>query len=344
MGFVVRFTGPRQVDIREYVEPALDAHHVRLRTLYSGISAGTELTAYRGSNPYLAKRWDPARRLFVDGATTVDYPVEGWGYEEVGEVAEVGEQVADIAVGDVVWGAWGPRSTTVMRAEDAVPRLLATGVNPMLGIFSQVGAIALNTMLDADIHVGEYVAVFGQGAPGLLVTQLARLNGATVIAVDALPRRLELARALGAQHTLLAGQVPVGEEVKRLTEGRGADVSIEISGSYGALHEAIRATAYSARVVSAGFYQRDGAGLFLGEEFHHNRVQLVCSQISGIAPQHANRWDGMRLRQAFMRLATQGRLELESLVTHTFAAQDAGAAFQLLDQRPDQAVQVVLKF
>ena len=64
---------------------------MRIATLYSGISAGTELTAYRGSNPYLNKKWDEDRRLFVDGSTSFAYPVDGWGYEEVGEVVEVAE-------------------------------------------------------------------------------------------------------------------------------------------------------------------------------------------------------------------------------------------------------------
>ena len=67
------------------------------------------------------------------------------------------------------------------------------GVDPRLGIFSQIGAIALNAVLDADIHLGESVAVFGQGVPGQIVAQLARLNGATVIAVDGVAQRLELA-------------------------------------------------------------------------------------------------------------------------------------------------------
>ena len=57
----------------------------------------------------------------------------------------------------------------------------------MLGIFSQITAIALNMILDADIHVGETVAVFGLGVPGQIAAQLARLNGARVVAVDALP-------------------------------------------------------------------------------------------------------------------------------------------------------------
>ena len=57
MGRVVTFEGPKLVGVREYEDPRLGPTEVRLRTLYSGISAGTEMTAYRGSNPYLAKRW-----------------------------------------------------------------------------------------------------------------------------------------------------------------------------------------------------------------------------------------------------------------------------------------------
>jgi threonine dehydrogenase-like Zn-dependent dehydrogenase len=133
MGFAVRFTGPRQVDLHEYRDPPLAATEVRLRTLYSGISAGTELTAYRGSNPHFDKRWDERRRLFVGDAVTIEYPVEGWGYEEVGEVIELGDAVTEVALGDVVWGAWGHRNTSVMSGADAADRLLARDVEPMLG-------------------------------------------------------------------------------------------------------------------------------------------------------------------------------------------------------------------
>jgi 2-desacetyl-2-hydroxyethyl bacteriochlorophyllide A dehydrogenase len=344
MGFVVRFTGPRQVDLHEYPDPPLAATEVRLRTLYSGISAGTELTAYRGSNPHFDKRWDERRRLFVSDAVTIEYPVEGWGYEEVGEVIELGDAVTEVALGDVVWGAWGHRSTSVMAAADAADRLLARDVDAMLGIFSLIGAIALNVVLDADIHVGDYVAVFGQGPPGLIATQLARLNGGTVIAVDAVGSRLELSASLGADHVLNASTTPAAEEIKALTEGRGADVSIEFSGSYRALHEAIRSTVYSGRVVSAGFFQGQGSGLFLGEEFHHNRIQVICSQILGVDARFSYRWNERRLRRTVMDLVAKGRLDLLPLVSHVLSVQDAAEAFQLLDQHKEQTVQVVLKF
>ena len=80
----------------------------------------------------------------------------------------------------------------------------------------------------------------------------------------------------------------------RATDGRGADVCLELSGAYPALHEAIRATAHAGRVVAAGFYQGQADGLGLGEEFHHNRIQLVAAQVSGPtrAPGMAGRWTG----------------------------------------------------
>jgi len=192
MATMVSFTGPRRAQVvPEATRPLGDAE-VRIRTLYSGISAGTELTAYRGSNPYLTKRWDEADRLFVDGATSIDYPVDGWGYEEVGEVTEVGPAVTSVQVGDRIWGTWGHRSETVQGEAQAAARILPLGTDPRIGIFSQIGAIALNVILDADIHVGETVAVFGLGVPGQLVAQLARLNGARVIAVDGIASRRDL--------------------------------------------------------------------------------------------------------------------------------------------------------
>jgi 2-desacetyl-2-hydroxyethyl bacteriochlorophyllide A dehydrogenase len=326
MARVVTFAAPREVVVRDEPDVPLRDGDVRVETLYSGISAGTELTQYRGSNPHLAKRWDAARRLFVDGDADEPYPL-AVGYEEVGRVVEGGA----LAPGTLVWGAWGHRSDATVAGARACECVLPEGLPPIAAVFARIGAIALNAVLDADVHVGETVAVFGQGVPGLIATQFVSLNGGRVIAVDALPCRLELARAFGAAHALDA-------------RGRGADVSIEISGRYEALAEAIRATAYGARVVAAGFYQGEGTALRLGEEFHHNRIQIVSSQISGVPPRLAGRWDRTRLEQTVMRLAAAGRLALEPLVTHVVAAEDAADAFRLLDERPEDAVQVVLEF
>ena len=197
---------------------------------------------------------------------------------------------AELRVGDVVYGIWGHRSEAVLPVAALAGHRIPEGVDPVAGVFARVGAIALNAVLAAEIHLGETVAVFGQGVIGLLVTRLATLSGAKVVAVDALEPRLRIARTLGAAHAVDAsGTTPgadgtaaggtVAERVKAHVPD-GADVAIEISGSYRALHEAVRSTAPGGRVVAAGFYQGEGAGLHLGEEFHHNRIQIVASGAS----------------------------------------------------------------
>src|SRR4051794_41778615 len=80
----VSFPGPRSVGLVEEDVPVLLPGAVRVRTLYSGISAGTEMTAYRGSNVYLTKHWDPAQRLFAAGSRSVAHPGTGWGYNRGG--------------------------------------------------------------------------------------------------------------------------------------------------------------------------------------------------------------------------------------------------------------------
>jgi 2-desacetyl-2-hydroxyethyl bacteriochlorophyllide A dehydrogenase len=341
---VVRFVAPGQVDVVEAPRPEPAAGQVLLRTLYSGISAGTELTAYLGTNPYLHRSWDAERKLFVPGARTLDYPVLGWGYEEVGIVEELGPGTTGLVPGDTVWGLWGHRAYGVLAAETARHQLLPSHVDPLSGIFARVGAVALNALIDADTHIGETVVVFGQGVIGLLATRLAALSGATVVAVDAVPERLDRAREQGAAHTLHASEGSPAEAVRELTGGRGADVCIELSGTYGALHEAVRTVGYNGRVVAAGFYQGEAAALRLGEEFHHNRVQIVASQISGVAPVHGSRWDKDRLHRGFMGLVVDGRVDPVPLVTHLVGVEDVAHAFALVAERPTDLLQAVLDF
>jgi 2-desacetyl-2-hydroxyethyl bacteriochlorophyllide A dehydrogenase len=340
---VVSFRSPRTLEVIDEAALEVGPDEVRVRTLFSGISAGTELTAYRGSNPYLAKQWDEERRLFVDGAATLAYPLDGWGYEEVGEIVEVGAAATGLKPGDRVWGTWGHRTETVLTAVHARPRLLDPAADPRVGMFSQMGGIALNVVLDADIHIGETVAVFGLGVPGQLVAQLARLNGARVIAIDGVASRRDLALRLGADVALDVAEGQVAERIRELTGGRGADVCLEVTGNYAALHEAIRSVAYSSRVCVAGFMQGEGAGLRLGEEFHHNRVQVVASQISGVAPALQHRWDRMRLDTTAIDLAVAGRIAVTDLITHTFPLERAAEAFDLLDQAGPDVLQVALE-
>lgn len=345
MPTVVQFSGPGRVELVQCPAEELPAGHLRVRTWYSGISTGTELTAYRGTNPYLTKRWDADRRLFVPGESSFAYPVQGWGYSEVGEVLEVAPDVTGIRPGDAVAGIWGHRSEGVVAADAMHLFRLPDGLPPLHATFARVGAIALNAVLAAETRLGDTVAIFGQGVIGLLATQLARLCGSHVVAVDALPSRLAVAERLGAGHVVDARtDAGAGATVRELLGAQGADAAIELSGSYRALHEAIRSVGVAGLVVASGFYQDEGIGLRLGEEFHHNRVRIVGSQIGGTPLPLGPRWDQRRLVHTFVGELAGGRVRVDPLVTDVVPAGDVASAFERLDAGRPETLQVVLRF
>lgn len=344
MPHVVQFSAVREVELAEIEAQPLTPGSVRIATWYSGISAGTELTAYRGTNPYLTSTWDAERRLFVPGEPSFGYPVSGWGYSEVGQVVEVADDVTDVHVGDVVHGIWGHRSDAVVPAAAVAGRIVPDGVDPVLGTFARVGAIALNGVLAADVRLGEQVAVFGQGVIGLLATRLASLSGGRVIAVDTLAPRLAMATSFGAVHAVDAlREGGAGEMIRELTGG-GADSAIELSGTDRALHEAIRCVVPEGLVAASGFYQGGAANLRLGEEFHHNRVRIVASQISGVPVSLGGRWNQARLVRTVMGLVFAGDVDAGALVSDIVAAADVAGVFERLDAGDPEILQAVLRF
>jgi threonine dehydrogenase-like Zn-dependent dehydrogenase len=324
---------------------ALQPSEVRIRTLLSGISGGTELSQYRATSPFMSRQWDQANRVFRDGSPpSWTFPVRNLGYEEVGEVIEIGNAVTGLRPGDHVYGTWGHRTHHVWAEDDAAARILPAGADPRIGIFSHIGAVALNGAHDARIRMGDLVVVFGLGVPGQIVIQAARASGAAVVGVDPVASRRAMAERLGADRTLDPTAAPVSDVIKSETQGRGADICIEVSGAPAALAEAMRTVAYASRVVAMGFFQGEARGLHLGDEFHHNRIELISSQISGVAPDASHRWTKLRLWQTAVRLQHEGRLNLIPLITDTVPFADAPALFDRLDKGDPDILQSVLDF
>ena len=79
MAYVVELTASATGERARVPRADRGPDEIRVRTLYSGISAGTELTQYRGTNPYLDKQWDTDRAVFLPGAPTLRYPLDIWG-------------------------------------------------------------------------------------------------------------------------------------------------------------------------------------------------------------------------------------------------------------------------
>lgn len=340
---VVQFTQPGTVEVVAESPVELRPHQVRVRTLYSGISAGTELTAYRGSHAYLVRRWEPDVRLFRDAATSVDYPVIGWGYSEVGQVVELGRDVpaGSLAVGTLVHGVWGHRSDAVVAADDLAWQALPDGADPLTGVFIRPGGSHRH------LRTGGVTSTWARPSPssdrgviGLLGTRLATLSGARVVAVDGIDTRLSMARTMGAATVV---DFRDGSAAEQLKQRHGPDVVIELSGSQDGLAEAILA-APGGSVIAAGFYQGDASGLRLADEFHHNRVRLISSQIGSVPPSLADRWSVARLHRVVDDLVQSGALDVWPLVSHIVPVDDASEAYELLDAGSPDVLQVVLDF
>ena len=338
-------TAPRTLAFEPLEHAPLCPGEVRIRTLYSGVSAGTELSQYRGTNPFMHAQWDAQLRLFRSGSEpSWPYPVRNLGYEEVGEIVELGSAVSSVRLGQRVFGTWGHRTHHVASQDYARDRTLPDGADPRIGVFSHIGAVALNGVHDAGIRIGDLVVVFGLGVPGQIVAQAARQSGATVIGIDPIEARRDMALKLGADRVLDPTSTPIAQTIKTETGGRGADICIEVSGAAPALAEAIRTVAYCSRVVAMGFFQGEAQGLRLGQEFHHNRIELICSQISAVAPAASHRWNKLRLWQSAVRLQHEGRLNLTSLITHTVDFRHASELFASLDKGEPDMLQAMLSF
>jgi len=346
------FAGPRKIEFQDMTSAKLKPDEVRIQTLFSGISRGTEMTVYRGTSPFYEKAYDPEVKLFRQtNEPSWSYPLE-FGYENIGKIVETGPEVEGFSVGDVVFTPTQHTESLVMSSTqtgsffgDLVPILkLPQGLNPELGVFAALSGVAYNAMLDGKPLLGESVAIFGAGVIGLLTVQMCRMAGAAqIFIVDPIASRRELAAKFGATHTFDPSEnEDISIVIRELTDGRGADLAIEVSGVYAGLHEAIRSVGYNGRVVVSSFLPGSAEKLSLGEEFHHNRVQLISSQSFGVHPDVSNRWDPARRTQAVMTILP--KLDLAPMITHRFKFTEAAKAFEMVDNHPDEVLQVIMEY
>jgi len=339
-GRTVRITASGTVECHDYPLGALPPGMVRVRTALSVISPGTEMT-YIGrdaSNPYLHKTWDPELRIFTPGTPTQDYPVV-FGYRAAGTIYASTD--ADLPPGTRVFGKWRHTEFTTLSVADARAQLLPKELSFEDGAdLAQMLPIAVNAVAYAEErHADGPAVVFGCGPVGLILAQVARATGAaTVYAVDRLPQRLAIAKSLGLV-PIDGTNEDVSQKLKRLHGADGIPVAFECTGSARALNEAVRVVRRRGTVVAVGFYQGEAAGLFLGDEFHHNGVEVRSGQIGNLHP----RWEIGALRAFGVDLARRRAVALGGLPRTTFGVEHSTDAFEAL-KRPAEVLQAQLSY
>jgi 2-desacetyl-2-hydroxyethyl bacteriochlorophyllide A dehydrogenase len=312
------FVEPRRVEIRPVeVEPEGDATLVR--SLVSGISAGTELLAFRGGI-------DPSTPLdetLGAFAGTFTFPFR-YGYAAVGTVDSGGP----LEPGTRVFAFHPHQDVFTVRPEDAIS---VQGVEPRTATLLPLVETALQVCLDSEARPGEVAAVTGLGVVGTLTALLLERSGVTVIGVEPREDRRKLAAGLGL------AVVPPDEGTEAIlerTEGAGADLVVEASGAGEALATGLGLLRREGTAVVASWYGSRDVVLPLGGAFHRRRLTIRSSQVSTIPARLSASWDRRRRLRAARDLLSD--LPLEAFLTQTFAFEAAGEAFAALDRgEPD---------
>ncbi|MGK5740773.1 zinc-binding dehydrogenase [Micromonospora sp. URMC 103] len=356
---VVVVEGPGRVTLAEQDTEPLRPGTFRVATLFSGVSAGTELSYVKGTNPWLNATWDADLGLFRPGPPSTPYPVTRLGYMQVGRVVESATPaVAEGAVGAMTYGhrtGWVADPV----AERFVP--LPDDLDPLLGVYvAHMGPICANGLLHAaaDLHGadvrslgdgvrGRRVAVVGAGVVALLTGLFARRHGAaSVVVLDPTPQRRQVAEALGLETLDLDADDPAVVLKTRWAHApgdRGADVVFQCRGRAPALHLALRLLRPQGTVVDLAFYQAGADAVRLGEEFHHNGLSVRCAQIGRVPRGLAPTWDRERLSaETIDLLRTHGDLIRKHLVSAVVPFDEAPALLTDLAERRRQELQVVL--
>jgi 2-desacetyl-2-hydroxyethyl bacteriochlorophyllide A dehydrogenase len=334
------FTAPYQVAVREECLPHLSPGLVLVQTVISAISPGTELLIYRGQAPTDMPVDDTIAALSGDFAFPLKY-----GYAAVGRVIAVGSPAEREWQGRLVF-AFHPHASHFLSAPaELFP--VPDPLSPEEAVFLPNMETAVNFLMDGHPLIGERVVVFGQGVVGLLTTALlGRVPLSRLITLDRYPFRRERSRELGAHASLDAAKDDVLARLQACLQEEqtppGADLTYELSGNPAALDQAIAVTGFHGRIVIGSWYGQKRADLNLGGRFHRSRLRLISSQVSTIAPEWGGRWTkGRRLQVAWQMLQ---QVRPAHLITHRFPIEQASHAYELLDQHPEEAMQVLLTY
>jgi len=280
-------TGPGRAELRSETLPPCTAGEVRVRTLHSGVSRGTEGLVFRGEVP--ASETRRMRAPFQAG----DFPAPvKYGYVSVG-VVEAGP---DDLRGRTVF-CLHPHQTVYQVPADAVLPL-PPGVPAARAVLAALLETAVNALWDAPPRIGQHVAVVGGGTLGLLVAWLAaRVPGCAVQVVDTVAARADLAAALGAGFALPGDATPE------------ADLVVHASGHAEGLATALRLAAFEATVLELSWYGSRAVSVPLGEAFHARRLLLQSSQVGQVAPAQRGRWSHRRRLALALELLREPVLE-----------------------------------
>lgn len=320
------FDAPYQVSVREEKIPALAENQALVRTKRSAISAGTEMLFYRGEFP---------QEMAVDASIDAleeqsGYPMK-YGYAAVGMIEEIGKSLPDSFLGKGVFSFQPHQSHFLAKESELI--FIPENISEEDAVFLPNMETAVNLVMDANPLLGERVLIFGQGIVGLLTASLLRqFPLEKLVVVDPVPSRREAALVLGVDAAFAPEEIDVAD----------FDLALELSGVPDALNAAIDKVGYGGRIVVGSWYGQKPVSLDLGGRFHRERIRLISSQVSTIAPNLSGRWDKSRRFAWVWKML--GQVKPRQWVSLRIPLGEAEQAYAALDTNPQDVLQIVFQY
>jgi len=279
---------PGRGEIRSEPLPPLRPGEVRVRSLFSGISRGSETLVFRGEVP--PSEYQRMRAPFQAG----DFPGPvKYGYISIGRV----EDGPPGLLGYTVFCLHPHQDVYQVPAEAVYP--LPAGVPPERGLLAANLETAVNGLWDAAPRIGDRIAVIGAGTLGCLVAWLAgRIPGCRVELIDLDPARAAVAAALGVGFA------------RPEDASADADLVVHASGTPAGLATALGLAGFEASVVELSWFGDRPVPLPLGAAFHQRRLSIRSSQVGAVASAQRPRWDNRRRLGLALSLLTDPALDV----------------------------------
>jgi 2-desacetyl-2-hydroxyethyl bacteriochlorophyllide A dehydrogenase len=322
----LKFIKPGKVKIDNIILKEPCSGEVVIKTIYCGISPGTERLAFRGELPGKMLLDESIKELGI----VSEYPFP-YGYILIGEVVDTGSNDNKWMVGKRVLVFHPHQDLIVVSADRLV--FLPDEIPSHLAVLIPNCETAVSVLQDAAPIFGEKVCLYGLGVVGQIAARMLSsfpLGELTLIDPSNYRRKIASNFDTGNISSVLQ-KVP----------DSNYDISLELSGSPAALQSAIDHSVYSGRILVGSWYGNKNVSLELGSSFHRKRLQLLSSQVSTIAPPLRGRWDHDRRMSTAINWLSKN--QNQSWITHEIPFAKAQEAYEIINKPGGEYLQVILE-
>ena len=358
--------------IEDIPAPMVSEGNVLVKVAYSCISAGTEMAGLKSSSENLLykaihqpqnikkglnlikqkgilKTKNILKSTFESGAPT--------GYSASGVVIEIGNKIKDIKIGDRVACAGAGYANHAEYIEVSKNLLVKMPKDLSFKEASTVtmGSIAMQGVRRAEVKLGENIAIIGMGILGQIASQIVTAAGARVVAIDLDNRRLAIAQTNGARYVLNSTKENIVEEVIKITEGYGVDSVIITAAttSKEPLAQAFQMCRKKGKVILVGtvgmeinrkdMYKKE-LDFYISTSYGPGIYDPNYEEKGMDYPYHYVRWTENRNMQEYLKMLTEGKIQLNNIIEKVYKIEEATQAYQEFEKVEDKPLIVLLKY